>query len=1087
MIIRSVFFATGLYLLFVIYGSLVPLVLNSLSLEAALTRFKNIPYLNLGAASRADWIANIVLYIPLSFLMSATINRVHSLLSRLLVALLVFVFCLLISVAVEFSQLFFPPRTVSLNDLIAEALGSLIGVLIWLFLSTYFSDLCRQLLGANRLSIKSAIIFYVLIYTGLSLFPYDFVTSVTELNLKLAHGSDSFFMSFSTCQANVGHCGFKLFSEIAVLFPLGFLCAYLPSVQQRITVAVLLGFFIGLVLELIQVFLLSGSGQGLSIITRMIGMGLGASVWTRAQVLDASITLGFLKRSLYLILPLYLLLLITANGELTTHWLLPQAALERLADIHFLPLYYFYYTSEGVALVSLLNTIGLYFPVGLLCWLSFINKNQIQRPPTLHWFYVGLLAGLLALIIETGKLFLVTKHPDPSNIWLAFMTAVACYQLMNAIPSWLFHAKNPSSTMIIAPLATTPQHQQLQLPTFEIDKRWRIVSLLLLSVILGGLLTYPIAPFALGLFLLGYTTLLVYLPYAWLIVIPALLPLMDFSPWTGRFFFDEFDLLILTTLAYYFWHKPRHAQRSLLAIPSILLLTLFTVLYGISLLKGLYPLPAINANAFNHYYSHFNSLRVGKGYLWSLLLLPFLQLTLRRYRDAHYYFGYGILLGLAGVSLFAIIERLVFVSLFDFTSDYRINALFSSMHTGGGHIESYLMLTLPFITLLFIKDPQHKRRGLLGLLLFIVSLYTLLVTFSRGGYLGFCVGFLVLLFTLVIGFRKKQSLSKQHLLALLLITASLLIALPVLRGSYIQHRFDAYHQDQNTRSAHWQDAISMRDDDLATSLFGMGLGSFPRTFFWLNNEGIKPASYEIITEKAQSYLRLSGGDALFMGQYITVKTHTPYRLLLNIRSKKPDQKLSISLCEKSLQYSLRCSTTLISSNSEWNHEEQFIDTHELGDPVAMGLLMRPIQLSFYNGNGVGQAIDIDNVELINPEGINILKNGDFSNSTDFWLFSTEKHNPWHIFNLWIQLLFDQGWLGLIVFALLVALAIQRCCRLLPQQAVFSSISLSAFSGFLVVAWVDSPFDAPRLTLLFFLLLFLALLRTPQAWKTAPTL
>jgi hypothetical protein len=267
----------------------------------------------------------------------------------------------------------------------------------------------------------------------------------------------------------------------------------------------------------------------------------------------------------------------------------------------------------------------------------------------------------------------------------------------------------------------------------------------------------------------------------------------------------------------------------------------------------------------------------------------------------------------------------------------------------------------------------------------------------------------------------------------------------------------------------------------------MGLGSFPRTFFWLNNEGIKPASYEIITEKAQSYLRLSGGDALFMGQYITVKAHTPYRLLLNIRSKKPDQKLSISLCEKSLQYSLRCSTTLISSNSEWNHEEQFIDTHELGDPVAMGLLMRPIQLSFYNGNGVGQAIDIDNVELINPEGINILKNGDFSNSTDFWLFSTEKHNPWHIFNLWIQLLFDQGWLGLIVFALLVALAIQRCCRLLPQQAVFSSISLSAFSGFLVVAWVDSPFDAPRLTLLFFLLLFLALLRTPQAWKTAPTL
>lgn len=1084
MIIRSVFFATGLYLLFVIYGSLVPLVPNSLSLEAALTRFKNIPYLNLGAASRADWIANIVLYIPLSFLMSATINRVHSLLSRLLVSLLVFVFCLLISVAVEFSQLFFPPRTVSLNDLIAEALGSLIGVLIWLFLSTYFSDLCRQLLGANRLSIKSAIIFYVLIYTGLSLFPYDFVTSVTELNLKLAYGSDSFFMPFSTCKANVGHCGFKLFSEIAVLFPLGFLCAYLPSVQQRITVAVLLGFFIGLVLELIQVFLLSGSGQGLSIITRMIGMGLGASVWTRAQVLDASITLGFLKRSLYLILPLYLLLLITANGELTTHWLLPQAALERLADIHFLPLYYFYYTSEGVALVSLLNTIGLYCPVGLLCWLSFINKDYPQRPPTVHWFYVGLLAALLALAIETAKLFLVAKHPDPSNIWLAFMAAAACFQLMSVIPAWLFHAQNPTPTIIIAPLASTTQNTQQQiLPAFETDKRWRIMSLLLWGLIMGVLFDYPVAPFALGLFLLGYSTLLAYVPYAWLIVIPALLPLMDFTPWTGRFFFDEFDLLILTTLAYYFWHKPRHRQRSLLTLSSILLLTLFTVLYSISLLRGLLPLPVINANAFNHYYSHFNSLRVGKGYLWSLLLLPFLQFTLRRYRDARHYFGYGILLGLAGVSLFAIIERLVFVGLFDFSSDYRINALFSSMHTGGGHIESYLMLTLPFITLLFINDSSHKRRGLSGFILFVVSLYTLLVTFSRGGYLGFCAGFLVLLLTLFIGFRRP----KKPLLPLLLLAICVLIALPVLRGSMIQQRFNAVYQDQSSRNAHWQDAISMRDDDLASTLFGMGLGSFPRTFFWLNNEGIKPASYEIISEKNQAYLRLSGGDALFMGQYIAVKAHTAYRLLLDIRSQKSGLPLSTSLCEKSLQYSLRCSTQLITTHgSEWEHTEHFIDSHNLGEPVAAGL-MRPIQLSLYNGNGVGQALDITHVQLLNPDGVNLIENGDFSHSTDFWLFSTEKHNPWHIFNLWLHLLFDQGWLGLSVFILLFALAIYRCCRLLPQQVLDSSILLSAFSGFLVVAWVDSPFDAPRLTLLFFLLLFLALLRTPQAWKTATTL
>ena len=225
-----------------------------------------------------------------------------------------------------------------------------------------------------------------------------------------------------------------------------------------------------------------------------------------------------------------------------------------------------------------------------------------------------------------------------------------------------------------------------------------------------------------------------------------------------------------------------------------------------------------------------------------------------------------------------------------------------------------------------------------------------------------------------------------------------------------------------------------------------------------------------------------------MGQYVAVKTHTAYRLLLNIRSKKPGLNLSTSLCEKSLQYSFRCSTVLITtSNSEWEAIEQIIDSHDLGEPVAAGLLKRPIQLSFYNGNGIGQALDITHIQLMSPEGINLIDNGDFSNNTDYWLFATEKHNPWHIFNLWVHLLFDQGCLGLSVFILLFALGIYHCCRRLPQQAVFSSILLSAFSGFLVVAWVDSPFDAPRLSLLFFLLLFLALLRTPQVWKSDSTL
>ena len=116
------------------------------------------------------------------------------------------------------------------------------------------------------------------------------------------------------------------------------------------------------------------------------------------------------------------------------------------------------------------------------------------------------------------------------------MAAAACYQIMGVLPQWLLQAQKPITAITIEALATTSQNTQpSQLPAFEADKRWRIVSLLLWSLIMGALFDYPVAPFALGLFLLCYSTLLAYVPFAWLIVIPALLPLMDFAPWTGRF------------------------------------------------------------------------------------------------------------------------------------------------------------------------------------------------------------------------------------------------------------------------------------------------------------------------------------------------------------------------------------------------------------------------------------------------------------------------------------------------------------------------------------------------------------------------
>ena len=1086
---RTLLLATALYMIFVIYGSLVPLEFKDMPMDTAISQFKGIRYLQLGPDSRADWIANIVLYIPLAFFASATFGGLRYPLIRALLAVVVLIFCIALGIAVEFTQLFYPPRTVSINDLMAESLGTVIGVLVWQFFGAYFSRLYHHLLRGSLLSAQAAIVFYLLIYIALSLFPYDFVTSIAELKTKIANGNDAVVMSFWLCSEAPVRCGIKIISEVVVLMPLGLLFCYVPNLQHRKTMAILVGLFLGLVIEGVQVFLLSGAGQGISVVMRMVGMGAGVSLFSWTEQYDIESKKRILRRFAGLAVLPYILLVLAINGFFSASWATSEQALEKLAETHFLPLYYFYYTSEAVALVSLLSNIGMYFPVGFLWWASVFSAPQKQSQSAPHWIYVGLLAALFALVVETGKLFLVNKHADPSDVWLAFIVAATCYVLMNRLVKWLRRDKTEKKSFVVEHVVKVPNkipEKPLEsvLPAYKTDKRWRIVSVLLVIIIIAALFDYPLSTGWLGLFLITYMALLAYFPYAWLLVVPALLPIMDFAPWTGRFFFDEYDLLILTTVAYFYWQKPRESMRSLLSITSLFLLIVFTVSYGISLMIGLLPLPELNANAFSNYYSHYNSLRVGKGYIWALLLLPLLQLTVRRYRYAPHYFASGILLGLAGVSVFAMIERIVFVSLFDFASDYRINALFSSMHAGGGHIESYLMLTLPFITVLFVNSAHARVKSLLGVVLFIIGLYALLVTFSRGGYFGFISEFMVLVVALLVAYRKQWLASKKPLFILLLLVISVVMVLPVLNGNLIQQRFKMFEQDHESRSYHWHDALAMRDNDITTSLFGMGLGSYPRTFFWLNTENSHPANYEIATENGNNYLRLRGGDSLFVGQYLSIKPYAPYRLVMDARSETDEVTLSTSLCEKSLQYSLRCSSVATPLHKQgWEHVEQIINSNAVGEYVAGGLLQRPIQLTFYNGNGLGKLVDVDNVQLLDETGTNVLVNGDFKKGSDFWFFATEKHNPWHIFNFWIHLLFDLGWLGSIAFSLLFAKALYTLCRRLLRADIFACVLLSSFSGFMVVGFVDSPFDAPRLTLLFFLLLFIALMRRPRAWTT----
>ncbi|WP_031432751.1 VanZ family protein [Methylomarinum vadi] len=1083
--INFLFFAF-IYAFFIIYGSLVPLDYHPKPIEQAWQSFKHIPYLNLGAASRADWIANIILYIPLTFSLAAYFkNKVKSSVQLFLLAFLILAFSLALAITIEFYQQFFPPRTVSLNDLIAETIGSMLGLVLGYLYGKRFTKLYQHILAGGKEAFIASAILYTISYFAISFFPYDFVTSLQELQDKLA-SENSAFLFASGCGDSL-RCTVKIASEIVMAIPLGvFFSVIFKWHPQRLTAVMLMGFIFGVIIETVQVFLVSGVSQGLSIFTRIIGMGLGGKLYNRLVLQHKTLpTLNYRKYLTILLIP-YLLLIANLNGWSLSKTELTGNIIGKVSKINWLPFYYHYYSTESVALTSLLSISLMYMPVGFGLWLwrSSANTNSGSSSK----LNAGLFAAGLAVIMEAGKLFFVGKHPDPTNVLIGFVASYLAYSIAEVMYRW-FHQpidiasgghRQASLEEVDEPQEdwrSADSDSDIQSPSSPLNKA---IAIAVLLTLVWKLLDYPGNSVILGIVLLLVATVVYRYPSAWLIFIPALLPISNLAPWTGRLFFTELDFLVLTIITISYWRGRTASPLRTIRLSAMFLLGCYAIFYMISTLIGLLPLQPLDANAFSHYYSHYNSIRIAKGLFWSLCLLPILAYhhQLHNNKKTNALFTYGVLTGLSLTSIIAIWERIVFTGLLNFDADFRITSSFFSMHTGGAHLDAYLLLSMPFIALLF-TDLEHKIiPRILALLIFSSSFYTLLVTFSRGSYIAFVVSFFILLLGLII--CNKQKLEKKRLKLLwlpLFMILAMTLAMPVLKGSFIQKRFDQSIDEANIRSSHWKHAIHMMDNDFFTYLFGMGLGSFPRTYFWKTFDQT-PATFSIQNNAENSFLELRGGAPLYIEQKIPLKAYTHYQLQFDFRTEQING-LNVQLCEKAIHHSFDCRTFHLreeqSTHREWQQFSQVFNSGKLGESdnnVFANLSTKPVKLVF-NYTDKNNTVELKNIFLISTDGKKLIMNGNFANGMDHWFFTTDKLKPWRTENQWIQILFEQGSLGLLAFISLFIYVLFHLFREIMNQQFFAAILLSSIVGFSIITIANSPFDDPAITLLFFFILFIS--------------
>lgn len=1051
------------YVFFVVYGSLVPLDFRPLPLDQAWAVFQHIPMYKLGVESRADWISNGVLYVPVGFLTAHLLLQKGADARHAPVYFLAGLFSVALAFGVEFTQIFFPQRTVSLNDLLAESVGSLIGLLLAAKYSEWFKNLLRAALSdPARLALR-LLEGYLAGYVAFSLFPYDILLSTGELAEKL-RGDNWGWLLAGDAHGKV-LIVLKLFSEILLTLPFGLLLGYRSTRPATYGQAVLLGLLLGGLIEIAQFFTATGVSQGLSVLTRVAGICGGLALWNERASWSPE-RLALLTRRY--VLPLgviYLLVLLQTNGWFSHQWNSAEFAAARLADVHFLPFYYHYFTTEARALFSLASVCLMYVPVGVLIW---ANRGS----PAQAFLYALFAAGL----VETGKLFLQGMHADPTNLMLAAIASWGMFQLAEMLA---LAAGKPA--MREAPLYPPPSGRtaagsgQRSRAAGSTERRWAAYGMLI-SVLFPALAfvayraaTFPTQPVLLCLFLAACAAIIWNRPLLLVAILPAALPVFDLAPWSGRFYLDEFDLLVLVCLAVGYVRVPSMSSSYRTKCPTDMLFMLACALLALAMLigalRGLLPWQPPDMNSFTNYYSPFNALRIAKGALWAFLLFGLLRRLVASGADIRRPLALGMVTGLALTVAVIVWERVTFASLLDFTNDYRVTGPFSSMHMGGAYIECFLAIAMPFLLLLVVQTNSRASR-LAGSLLLLASTYALMVTFSRNGYAAF--GVALAIFVLFAVFRTGQR-QQRGILVAGLSGAMLAVAIPVLSGQFAQDRLATVGKDYAVRQAHWDDALNMRTPGLPTALFGMGLGRYPESHYLLSSESTHAGTYQLKSEAKKTFLRLGAGDPIYVEQIVSIEPRQNYVLKLDVRSSRPDGNVSFSLCEKWMLTSFKCvRRTLATGNVEsgWSSVEVPLTTGSLGDNPWY--FAKPVKFALHNPADNAQ-VDIANLRLQNLRGENLLLNGDFSDELDHWFFSADSHLQWHAKSMPVAVLFDLGWFGLLALGGFALLAIQRAAGRAWQGDLYATAALASFCGFLVVGLFDTLIDAPRFLFLLLLL------------------
>ena len=430
---RSLLWLAALaYTAFVIYGSLVPLEFRAIPLDEAVARFASMRFLKLGIGARADWMANLLLFIPLTFLWMGALSAGVARARAALVAVLLIPAATALSLGIEFTQLYFPQRTVSQNDILAETLGGIVGVLVWLGAGRHFADWLQSWQHTHAraaLAERLAWVYLagVLVYNVL---PLDLTLSMVEIFHKWQGGKVN-LIPFGRLPDDAAYALYEVATDALIWTPLALLWR-LDGTRSAwrvwgMTLATAAG------LEVMQLFVYSRVSDVTDLFTAAVGAALGSLIGGRLAAREAPAGqplpwAAWLPFALAAGWMAALLFVFWFPFDFRTDGAFIKSRLDFLQRV---PFEVYYFGTEYRAITEVLRKTLFFAPLGgLLAW-GVVRQPWRWRSP-LFAVSMLVLAGLPA-VIELGQLMLPSKIVDLTDWLLAWLGGVAGYAVSRHI------------------------------------------------------------------------------------------------------------------------------------------------------------------------------------------------------------------------------------------------------------------------------------------------------------------------------------------------------------------------------------------------------------------------------------------------------------------------------------------------------------------------------------------------------------------------------------------------------------------------------------------------------------------------------